>query len=296
MAKLQTAIDSKGDASVLHARRPIDSKRGNAGVLARRPITNGTHKKDITPKRKRSIVAAKPEANGAFGAVEAATDWRFQLATLTRISDNLVSRAVHAYDRMFGLDDREEVEIYLEVGKKLAAEERFDDAIAALRKVLRRDPNHQGALFELGGLHLRQGAPLAAIAMLEQARDGGLSERKLHLMLADAFCREERFKDALAELDTALTMKPELAETHYKRALVLDRLDQHAQAVEALQKAIKLAPREIRYHHRLGFTLETLGRRTEAIQCFKRALDVERTRELRSARQHDDELDEHDDE
>jgi tetratricopeptide (TPR) repeat protein len=242
-------------------------------------IAKPTRKKNARPRRQ-PIIAPKPETSGAFGALEVATDWRVQLATLTRISDNIVSRAVDAYDRIFGLDDREEVEIYLDVGKKLAGEERFDDAIAALRKVLRTEPNHPQALFELGGLHLQQGAPLAAIAMLQQARTAGLSERKLHLLLADALCREERFKEALAEFDTALTMKPVLADTHYRRALLLDRLERHAEAVEALKKAIHLAPREIRYHHRLGFTLETLGRRAEAIQCFKRALDVERTREL----------------
>jgi tetratricopeptide (TPR) repeat protein len=234
-----------------------------------------------TQPKKPSIVSVRAEPSGAFGAVEGATDWRFQIATLTRISDNIVARAVQAYDRIFGLDEREEVEIYLDVGRKLAEEERFDDAIAALRKVLRTEPSHPEALFELGGLHLKQGAPLAAIALLRQAKEAGISERKLHLMLADALCRDEKYKEALAELDIAVAMKPQVADTHYRRALLLDRLEQYAEAVEALKKAIELAPREIKYHHRLGFTLETLGRRPEAIQCFKRALDVERTRELK---------------
>jgi tetratricopeptide (TPR) repeat protein len=241
------------------------------------------------PRRKKdTIVVLEPEPSGALGTVQYATDWRFHLASLARISDNLVSRAVDAYDRIFGLDDREEGEIYFEVAKKLVDEERLDEAIAALRKVLRTTPNHGRALYELGVLHFRQGAPLAAITMLEQAKGAGISDRKLHMLLADAFCREERFEEALKEFDLAVSSQPDVAATHYRRGLLLDRLERHAEAITAFEKAIRLAPQEIRYHQSLGFTLETMGRRTDAIRSFKRALEVERTRELHDERDEDD--------
>jgi tetratricopeptide (TPR) repeat protein len=120
------------------------------------------------------------ETTGSVGAIEVATDWRFQLASLTRISDNLISGAVRVYDRLFGLDDREEGEIYFDVAKKLVDEDKVDEAIAALRKVLKTAPKHPQALYELGLLHLRRGAPLAAIATLQQAKAAGITERKLH--------------------------------------------------------------------------------------------------------------------
>ncbi len=242
-----------------------------------------TRKKPVSRKPVRRKTAApvvlEPEPAGGGGGIEVATDWRFQLASLTRISDNLVTRAVHAYDRLFGLDDREESEIYFEVAKKLVDENKVDEAIAALRKVLKTAPKHPQALYELGLLHLRRNAPLAAIAMLQRAKTAGVSERTLHVLLAEALCREERFDDALAEYDTAVKLKPDAADTHYRRGLLLDRMERHADAVEAFENAIKHAPREIRYHQSLGFTFETMGRRADAIQCFKRALEVERTRE-----------------
>jgi tetratricopeptide (TPR) repeat protein len=74
-------------------------------------------------------------------------------------------------------------------------------------------------------------------------------------------------------------MKADAADTHYRRGLLLDRMERHADAVTSFEKAIKHAPGETRYHQSLGFALETIGRRADAIQCFKRALEVERTRE-----------------
>jgi tetratricopeptide (TPR) repeat protein len=244
------------------------------------------------PRKRDAIVLMEPDPGESLGSVAVAADWRFHLASLTRISDNIVSRAVNAYDRIFGLDEREASEIYFDVGKKLVAEEKIDEAINALRKVLRAKPDHQQALFELGMLHLRRDAPVAAIAMLQRAKAAGLSDHKLHILLADALAEENKLDEALREFDLALALKPDLANTHYRRAVLLDRMERHADAVDAFEKAIRLSPRDIRYHQSLGFTLETMGQRTEAIRCFKRALEVERAKKQK--RDEHDEHDEHD--
>jgi tetratricopeptide (TPR) repeat protein len=215
--------------------------------------------------------------------VGASADWRFHVAALARVSDNLVARAVSAYDRLFGLDDEEASEIHFELGKRLADEDRLEEAIGALRNVLRAKPDHVSALFELGKIQLRRGASRAAVEAFEKAKAGGLRSSKLRLLLAEALIREEKLPQALSETEAALQIAPEVADVHYRRALVLDRLERHAEAATALENAIRLAPREVQYHQSLGFTLESLGRRSDAVRSFKRALEVERSRELARA-------------
>jgi tetratricopeptide (TPR) repeat protein len=116
--------------------------------------------------------------------------------------------------------------------------------------------------------------------VLEKAKAAGVKNAKLRLLLADALCLEEKLEEALAEMDAALALEPEVADTHYQRGVLLDRLERHGDAVAAFENAIRFAPREIRYHQSLGFTLETLGRRADAIRSFKRALEFERAREF----------------
>ena len=212
--------------------------------------------------------------------VGATADWRFHLAALARVSDNLISRAINAYDRLFGLAEDEAGEIHFELGKRLADEDRLDEAISALRNALRARPNHVDALFELGKIQLRRGASRAAVEAFERAKASGFRGKKLRLLLAEALVREEKPQDALKETEAVLAAEPEVADVHYRHALVLDRLERHAEAVAALENAIRLAPREVRYHQSLGFSLESLGRRTDAIRSFKRALEFERSREL----------------
>ncbi len=211
------------------------------------------------------------------------TDWRFYVASLMRVSDNLVSRAVNAYDRTFALDKREQSEIYLEIGKKLASEEKIDDALRALRKVVQAKPDHAEALYEIGVLHVRRGVPRAAIEVLEKAKAAGMRTVRLHLLLADVLGREERFGEALEEIDSAIALKPTVSDTHYRRGVLLDRIERHEEAIDAFEEAVRLSPGEIRYHQSLGFALETAGRRGAAIKCFKRALELERQREIETS-------------
>jgi tetratricopeptide (TPR) repeat protein len=139
------------------------------------------------------------------------------------------------------------------------------------------------ALFDLGKIQLRRGASRAAVEAFQKAKAAGLTGRTLWLLLADALIREERFVDALKEIDTALTAEPEVAHIHYRRAMVLDRMERYADAAASLENAIRIAPREVRYHQSLGFALESLGRRSDAIRSFKRALECERSREVAGA-------------
>ena len=76
--------------------------------------------------KRSSVEASKRSESESLERAEVNTDWRFHFAALLRVSDNLVSRAVGAYDRMFGLDERDESEIHFEFGKKL------DDSVLRL--------------------------------------------------------------------------------------------------------------------------------------------------------------------
>src|SRR5262245_22252799 len=119
--------------------------------MTKERATKATHTdKGIVRRPKRPLVPQRTETSERSVALESevTTDWHFHISALMRISDNIVTRAVNAYDRLFGLDERDEGEIHFEFGKRLADEERLDEAVGALRKVLRTRPDHVDGLFE----------------------------------------------------------------------------------------------------------------------------------------------------
>jgi tetratricopeptide (TPR) repeat protein len=241
---------------------------------------NGTRPRRVAKRPPKPVVSLRESAAPPSRAPRAkeisTTHVRFHFASLLRLSDNLVAKAVNVYDRLFALDQRDEVEIYLEMGKDLVREDKLDEALVALRKVLASRPDHGDALFEVGLIHLRRGAPHAAVEILTKAKASGRKNHRLHLHLAEALLRQDKLDEALVELDEALAFKPSEPDVHYRRGVILDRLERYGEAVQSFESAIQLSPSEVRYHQTLGFTLETLGRRSDAIKCFKRALELER--------------------
>lgn len=206
---------------------------------------------------------------------------RYQLATLARVLDNLVTSGVRAYDSLFALEPRDQAEIHLRLGKEAAQQGDLREAFAALRRSAQIRPDNGEVHFQLGRLYLqRRKAPEAALQAFERARKAGYVHRDLELGIAEALTELGRDQEAAAALQTALDKSPSSAEVAYLLGLALDRLGNHAEAVHAFERAISLAPQEVTYHQSLGLTLESSGRRKEAIECYKRALQLERRRDL----------------
>ncbi len=212
----------------------------------------------------------RPEARGG-------DDLRYHLASLVRMSDNLVAKAVEAYDRLFALDVRDQAEIHLQMGADLAQDGNVRGAIAALRKALQLRPDDAQIRVRLGELYLtRRHAPEAALREFVAAAEQGADDAKLHLMKAEALSSLERHEEAVVALERALELDPQSAEASYRLGVALDAAGEFKSAVQAFRYAIELAPHEVVYHQSLGLTLESAGRRREAIRSFKRALELER--------------------
>ena len=59
---------------------------------------------------------------------------------------------------------------------------------------------------------------------------------------ARSLVAKEQFGAALEKLDTAIKLRPDLAEAHYNLGLALGEKGQTAEAIESLREAIRLKP------------------------------------------------------
>jgi Flp pilus assembly protein TadD len=248
--------------------------------IAASPARPKPNRRQRPPRREAAVthppLAPAPTAPPRGEAPSGETRLRFQLASLARISDNIVSRAVRAYDSLFALDRKDQAEVYLEMGKDLVSRGKLEQALEVLRKAAKLRPDSTEPLLEIGLLHLRQQAPEAAVRVLEQAKERGGPSYEIHRGLSEALIMLGKYQEALTEIQAAVGLKPGVAEDHYRLGVALDRTGRYDDAVLAFGRAIELAPHEVLYHQSLGFTLESAGRRRDAIKCFKRALELER--------------------
>jgi tetratricopeptide (TPR) repeat protein len=85
----------------------------------------------------------------------------------------------------------------------------------------------------------------------------------------------ERLEDALAAFDRAIEHKPDYAEAHNNRAIVLHDLKRLDAAVESYDKALSLQLDNARVHSNRGVVLGELQRRDEAIASYDKAIALQ---------------------
>jgi len=152
-----------------------------------------------------------------------------------------------------------------------------DAAIPAFQKVVRLDPNHQGAWGALGAQLIKVRRFEDAINALKRATE--LEPRKPSYWnnLAVAYRETNQINLALAALDSNMKLAAPhgtWADWHNLgtayRNLGRER-DRQSKAVIALRQSVKLNPRNGEGWNSLGAAYEILGNYDEALRCYKQA-------------------------
>jgi tetratricopeptide (TPR) repeat protein len=250
------------------------TSRGKAA--GERARGNGNGSGTVTPRRGRALPVIQDQGAAPPRLSQSSeTELRYWLASLVRLSDNIVFRAVRAYNRVFELEREDQADIYLAMARDFEREGKVEEVLEALNKAGIARPEDGRIRMQIGLLRLKAKAPRAAMQAFQQAKDLGYSTYRLHMSMAEALVQENDHERALREYEHALALSPDSAEVMHKLGTVLDRLGRYQEATEHFRRAVELAPDEVLYHQSLGFALESAGRRSDAVKCFKQALELE---------------------
>lgn len=131
------------------------------------------------------------------------------------------------------------VQSHYHLGRALAKQEEWEEAIAAYRQALEIEP--QG---------------------------------EIYFSLAEALVKQEREVEASEAYQNAIKLKPNLDRAHHNLADLLYKKGELHEAVAAYQKAISLDPEFSWSYNNLGDCLRDLQRWDEAIQAYEKAIDL----------------------
>lgn len=149
---------------------------------------------------------------------------------------------------------------------------RLAQAEALYRAVLERDRDHVRALFNLGLVRVRQGAPEDAIGLFGDAlqRQPGFAEARNALGIALRL--SGRHDEALEQYARALAIKPDYAEVENNIGQTLRALGRSAEAIGHYERAIAINPDYAEAENNLGAALRALNRNEEAVTHYRRAV------------------------
>ncbi|MBI4506137.1 MAG: glycosyltransferase [Chloroflexi bacterium] len=132
-------------------------------------------------------------------------------------------------------------EAALDDARRLLAEERWDEALAALNRALDLSPLLSTAHYLLGYAQLQRGAAAAAVAALRQAVQQMPFNADFHNALGAALCAAGEAA-AEAAFRRALDLAPERADVWSNLGELYERLRRPAEAVAAYERALAVAP------------------------------------------------------
>lgn len=143
-------------------------------------------------------------------------------------------------------------------------ERRFDEALPALREVLREDPENAFALLVTGSAHMGTGRWREALPWYRRYLEHVPTSAYAHHWLAICHLRLGEADAALREAEAALVIDPRFSDARVLKGGVLAARGQHAQAVVELRQAIATDPAKPMLRLDLAKVLAEAGRRDEA--------------------------------
>ena len=162
-----------------------------------------------------------------------------------------------------------------EVRRKLAAvlldEERFDDAMTALRPALQAQPNDPEVCVLRGLIEQGRGDAGAAITSLEVGVAGGAQHlERLHALLANLELLRGRPEIAAKHCEASAALDDQRDGVFTTWGIALFRTKDFVGAAEKLERAVELAPDDAFAHYCLGIIYrDYLGDRAKALTHFE---------------------------
>jgi len=141
-----------------------------------------------------------------------------------------------------------------------------------LRKVLRREPRHPGALSWLGIALASSGRQAESLECFRRAVAVDPQAPGMHLNLGNALIKAGAVDQAVASFNQALALRPDYPEALNSLGQAHAQLGSRELAVEWLRRALALRPDYAEAHNNLGEVLLRLDRVEEAVASFRSAI------------------------
>jgi Flp pilus assembly protein TadD len=161
------------------------------------------------------------------------------------------------------------------LGNAIAAEGRFDEAVAHYLDALRYHPESPDALDNLGVALAHEGRFDEAVQRYREALRIRPNDPLAHNNLGSALQNQQKTAEAIEHYEAALRLNPDFMEAHNNLAAALAAGGKTQAAIAEFLEALRLRPDQADLHYNVAIMYVRIGNTNEAIQHLERALQLE---------------------
>jgi tetratricopeptide (TPR) repeat protein len=185
--------------------------------------------------------------------------------------------AAVASSKKEAIDPKDKIEIANKFHRSLVdlEEDRYDEAIAEMRDVVRLDPDIASGYLELGRalVHVRQYQE--ALPVLRTAAEKNPKSGMAHYELGLALIKTGQWEAALPEIQAAVVCTPNSAQLHFYAGAVHLRLGHLPEATAEFENSLKIEPDHFLANLKYGEMLFREGDAEAALPRLTRAAKVD---------------------
>jgi tetratricopeptide (TPR) repeat protein len=160
------------------------------------------------------------------------------------------------------------------IGLRYLWAEDYGKALPYFIEVVKRNPEHGQAYFQIGYCLARLGHYTKAIESYRQALRLHPEDADIHNNLCVAYGMVGRYEEAVESCKQAIRFKSDLAEAHNNLGWSYQRLGRYQEAIQSCKEAIRLKPDFALAHYNLGNNYSALKQYEEAIDSYKEAIRI----------------------
>ena len=169
---------------------------------------------------------------------------------------------------------------YVVLAWALGCQEKYDEAIAQLKKVEKLDPERPYLHYNLGIAYQENEDYNKAVAELREAVRRHSSDPRVRRWLGDAYHSRYQYEQAVVHYNEAIQLRPNWALPHWNIAGAYEHLGREDKEIEEYKEALRLCkPGEstlrAKAHYNLGTTYLNNGQVDEAVAHLQKACELD---------------------
>ena len=155
-----------------------------------------------------------------------------------------------------------------------AAQEHFDEAMADMEQLLKREPESASLFFEKGAICMQMKDTACALAAFERTTELDSQNPANWSALGTVNLMREDYDKALLQLTQAVNLGSKWAGDYINRGVIFYHNHNYRGALADYDKAIELAPRDAQCYYNRGVLRHELGDYNRALDDYDRALEL----------------------
>jgi len=186
-----------------------------------------------------------------------------------------LSGMANGYKRLFNMAPTDLKAMYLKQARTMNRKGDTQKCIGFLENIVRIDNRDIEILYKLGVAYEKNKQIEPALKAYQRVISLKPDYAKAHYRKALLLIRKQDYKDALTALEKAVEIKSDSAELYFRLGQVNDRLKEFQKAIDYFNKAVKINPDFLAVYKNMALTYDSMDDHKKSLKCLKRALEIE---------------------